>query len=102
MAAWNTEITTAARDLSVMRIHVLPRWGRTPLAKIDDLSLQAWVTELGRRRSRATVAEALRLTSAVLRSAVRSRLIPFNPAEEIRASRTRTRDTDERCHRGGW
>jgi hypothetical protein len=79
MAAWNTEITTAARDLSIMRTHVLPQWGRVPLGKIDDLGLQAWVTELGKRRSRATVAEALRLTSGVLRSAVRNRLIPFNP-----------------------
>ncbi len=96
MAVWNTEITTAARDRSVMRTHVLPRWGVVPLGKIDDLGLQAWVTELGKRRSRATVTEALRLASAVLRSAVRNRLIPFNPAEEIRAPRTRTRDTDER------
>jgi integrase len=96
MAAWNAEITTAARDLSIMRTHVLPQWGRVPLGKIDDLGLQAWVTELGKRRSRATVAEALRLTSGVLRSAVRNRLIPFNPADEIRAPRTRTRDTDER------
>jgi integrase len=95
-ATWNTEITTAARDRSILRTHVLPRWGAVPLARIDHISLQAWVTELGQRRSRATVVEALRLTSAVLRSAVRNRLIPFNPAEEVRAPRTRTRDTDER------
>ncbi|WP_214367447.1 tyrosine-type recombinase/integrase [Pseudonocardia sp. H11422] len=36
------------------------------------------------------------MASAVLRSAVRNRLIPFNPAEDVRAPRTRTRDTDER------
>jgi integrase len=96
MATWNTEITTAARDRSIMTTHVLPRWGDVQLERIDDLGLQAWVTELGRRRSRATVVEALRLTSAVLRSAVRNRLIPFNPADEVRAPRARTRDTDER------
>ena len=27
MATWNTEATTAARDRSIMRTHVLPRWG---------------------------------------------------------------------------
>lgn len=96
MATWNTEITTAARDTSIMRTHALPRWGSVQLVKIDHLALQAWVTELGRCRSRATVVEALRLTSAVLRSAVRNRLIPFNPADEIRAPRVRVRDTDER------
>jgi hypothetical protein len=96
MAAWNTEITTAARDLSIMRTHVLPQWGEVPLGKIDDIGLQARVTELGKRRSRATVAEALPLTSGVLRSAVRNRLIPFNPADEIRGPAYRTRDTEER------
>jgi hypothetical protein len=48
------------------------------------------------QRSRATVAEALRLTGAVLRSAVRNRLIPFNPADEVRVPRSRPRDSDER------
>ncbi|MDQ4119673.1 MAG: site-specific integrase [Actinomycetota bacterium] len=96
MATWNTEITTAARDRSIMGNHVLPRWGDTPLGRIDHLSLQAWVSDLGRRRSRATVVEALRLASAVLRSAVRNRLIPFNPADDVRVPRSRTRDTDER------
>jgi integrase len=79
-----------------MRTHVLPQWGAMQLGKIDHIELQAWVTELGRRRSRATVVEALRLTSGVLRSAVRNRLIPFNPADDVRAPRARTRDTDER------
>jgi integrase len=96
MATWNTEITTAARYRAIMRTHVLPRWGDVQLGKIDHIALQSWVTELGKRRSRATVVEALRLTSAVLRSAVRNRLIPFNPADEVRAPRTRRRDTDER------
>lgn len=96
MASWNTEITTAARDCSVMRTHVIPRWGDLPLNKVDELAIQTWVSELGRVRSRALVVEAFRLTSAVLRSAVRNRLIPFNPAEGIRVPRTRRLDTGER------
>jgi integrase len=96
MASWNTEITTAARDRSVMRTHVIPRWGDLPLNKVDELAIQTWVSELGRVRSRALVVEAFRLTSAVLRSAVRNRLIPFNPAEGIRVPRTRRLDTGER------
>lgn len=96
MATWNTEITTAARDHSVMRVHVLPQWGSWQLAKIDHMSVQSWVTELGRTRARATVAEAYRLTSAVLRSAVRNRLIAFNPATDVRIPKRRRQDTDER------
>lgn len=95
-ASWNTEQTTAARDRSVMRTHVLPQWADWQLAKIDHLSVQQWVTELGRTRSRATVAEAYRLTSAVLRSAVRNRLIAFNPATDVRIPKRRRQDTDER------
>src|SRR5690606_2285497 len=90
----NDELTTRARDESIMRNHVLPQWGDWPLAKIDHLSVQRWVTELGTRRSPATVAEAHRLTSGVLRSAVRNRLIAFNPCEDIRLPRRRQRDLD--------
>src|SRR5882757_9156727 len=90
--SWNTAITTAARDRSIMRNHVLPRWGGVQLGKIDDLGLQTWVSELGERRSEATVTRCYLLASAVLRSAVRNRLIPFNPAEEVLVPRIRQHD----------
>ncbi len=89
----NDELTTKARDASIMHTHVLPQWGTWPLSKIDHLSVQKWITELGTRRAPATVAEAHRLTSAVLRSAVRNRLIAFNPCEGIRLARRRRQDT---------
>jgi integrase len=92
----NTERTTAAKDCSIMETHVLPRWGDVPLGKIDHIGLQEWVTALGVRRKPATVGLALRLASAVLRSAVRNRLIAFNPAEDVRVPRIRRSDTDER------
>ena len=96
MESWNTEATTTARDRSVMRTHVLPRWGSWQLARIDHLAVQTWVSEVGERRSPHTVARCYMLTSAVLRSAVRNRLIPTNPAEGVRLPRIRRRDTDER------
>lgn len=92
MNSWNTEITTAARDRSIMRNHVLPRWGATQLGKIDDIAIQTWVTEVGERRSAATVTRCFLLLSAVLRSAVKNRLIPFNPAEDVRLPRIRQHD----------
>jgi integrase len=54
------------------------------------------VTELGIRRSPATVAEAYRLVVGVLRSAVRNRLLVANPAEGIRLPKRRKQDTDDR------
>jgi integrase len=96
MATWNTEATTAAKDRSIMKTHVLPRWGDVPLSSIDHLGLQEWITALSARRKPATVGLVLRLASAVLRSAVRNRLIAFNPAEDVRVPRIRRSDTDER------
>lgn len=96
MASRNDEITTAARDASIMKNHVLPKWGALPLAKIDHIAVQTWVSDLSRRYSRATVAECFRLTSAVMKSAVRNRLIPFNPCEDVRLPKRRKQAGDER------
>ena len=95
MDSWNNEATTHARDASIMRTHVIAQWGTWPLSKIDHLSVQTWITDLSRRLSPATVAECRRLTSAVLRSAVRNRLIAFNPCEDVKVQKRRRRDTDE-------
>lgn len=71
------------------------QWATWQLAKIDHPSVQTWISELGRRLSPATVAECRRLTSAVLRSTVRNRLIAFSPSEDVRIPRRRRRDTDD-------
>jgi integrase len=89
----NDEITTRARDASVMRTHVLPQWGTWPLGKIDHTTVQQWVTNLSAQRSPALVAEAHRLLSAVLRAAVRDRLIAFDPCDGVKVPRRRKRDT---------
>lgn len=47
LAARNDEKATVARDASIMRNHVLPRWGAVPLSKIEHLAVQEWVTSLG-------------------------------------------------------
>jgi integrase len=95
LANRNNERATIARDESIMRNHVLPRWGTVPLARIDHSAVQAWVTGLGDRLAPATVAECYRLASGVLRSAVRDRLIGFNPCEGVKLLRRRRKDTDD-------
>lgn len=89
----NDEITTRARDASVMRTHVIPAWGTWTLGRIDHTHVQEWITDLSRRRSPATVAEAHRILSAVLRNAVRDRLIAYDPCDGIKVPRRRKLDT---------
>lgn len=86
------ERTTADRDRSVMRNHVLAQWQDVPLAKIDHSAVQAWVTDLGMRLAPASVAQVHRLMSGVMRSAMRDRLIGHNPCEGVRLPRNRKRD----------
>lgn len=91
----NNELSTTARDASIMKNHVLTRWGDLQLAKIDHLAVQSWVSELGRKYAPATVAECYRLTTAVMKSAMRDRLIPYNPCDGVRLQSRRRRDTDD-------
>jgi len=95
MDARTTELATKARDASVMRTHVMPRWRDVPLYRIDHLSVQSWVSDLSCRRSPATVAECFRLLSGVLRTAVRDRRIGANPCEGVKVPPRRRKDTDE-------
>lgn len=96
MKSWTSERTTRARDESIMRTHVLPKWEKWPLGRIDHLSVQTWVSELARKRSRATVAECKRMLSGVMRSAVANKLIGADPTAGVRIPKRRVRDTDER------
>lgn len=95
LASRNHEATTTARDTSVMRTHVLPRWQDFPLKSIDHTAVQAWITDLGTRLSPASVAECHRLMQGVMRSALRDRLLAFNPCEGVRLPRRRRKDTDD-------
>lgn len=54
------------------------------------------VTGLGTLRAPATVAEAHRLTAAVLKSAIQNKLITSNPCEGVRLPRRRKQDNDDR------
>ena len=95
LAGRNDERATAARDSSIMRNHVIPRWGTVPLSKIEHSAVQAWISELGQRLSPASVRECYRLTTGVMRSAVRDRLLGFNPCDGVRLPPRRRLDTDE-------
>ena len=78
------EARTAERTLSVLRTHVLPQWSDWPIAKIDHMAVQEWVSGLVRRRARGTVVRCHSTLSMILKTAVRARLIAVNPAEGVR------------------
>jgi integrase len=90
MTGRNLEATTTERTASVMRHHVLPRWGAWPLIKIDHMAVQTWVGELGRQLAPRTVAKCLGILSMILAAAVRTRLIPFNPCDGVELPRPPT------------
>ncbi|MEU7588896.1 site-specific integrase [Micromonospora sp. NPDC049230] len=66
-----------------------------PLSRIDFLSVQSWVSDLGTRRSPATVAECFRLLSSIMRAACRDRLIGANPCDGVKVPARRKKDADE-------
>jgi integrase len=93
LAGRNVEVATAARDESLLRVHVLPRWGDWPLSRVDFMAVQEWVAELGRRLAPATVRECYRLLALVMRSAVQARLIAQSPCDGVRLPPRRRLDT---------
>jgi integrase len=90
----NVELTTRARDLSLLKNHVVAHWGNAPLSAIDHSSTQKWITALSRQLSPSTVGECNRLFSAVLKNAVRDRLIAVNPAKDVRLPKKRQQAGD--------
>lgn len=86
------EARTAERTVSMLRTHILPKWGEWPLGKVDFMSVQEWVTGLSRQLAPTTVGKCYQLLSMILRTAVQARLIATNPAEGVKVPRDRSRD----------
>jgi integrase len=86
---------------SLLRVHILPRFGDTPLRAIDYLDVEAFIADLADSGlSPSRTRQAHQLLSMILKSAVRSRRIGINPAEGISLPRTNKRpmrfiDSDE-------
>lgn len=81
LAGRNVEARTSERTLSLLRTHVIPKWGDWPISRIKHIDVQEWVTELGKTLAPATVAKCHGLLSRTLRTAVRSRMVAVNAAD---------------------
>lgn len=91
---------------SVWRQHVQPRWGRTPIAKIETTAVEDWITDLTAARydnpddptevtrkaySATTVIRAHGILSSVLDRAVRDRQLVANKARLVENLPTKRR-----------
>jgi len=66
---------------SLLRTHLLPRFGPVPLSSIEPHAIEVWVTDLHRRGlSAGRTRQAHQLLSMILKAAVRVRRLSSNPA----------------------
>jgi integrase len=79
--------STHERYAGILRAHVVPRWGTTKLADVTHGAVQAWVSELARSSSPATVRKVHRVLSLVLASAVKDGRLVRNPADKVNLPR---------------
>ena len=69
---------------SAWRVHVLPRWGSVSVSNIDELSVEAWIAQMGREGcGRTTIVRALGVLSGVLADAVKAKRLSHNPAKGV-------------------
>ncbi|WP_033329446.1 tyrosine-type recombinase/integrase [Streptomyces yerevanensis] len=81
---------TAAGYRSLLKNHLLPVWGPTPLSEITPTGINTWLKQLKDRYQASTVSAIGKLLSLILSAAVFERLIPTNPVR-IPRQRGRTR-----------
>jgi integrase len=85
--------STAARDESYARNHILPRLGHLPLTRIDRALLRSWVADLqAKGLAPATIVKIAQLAHAALDAAVDERLIARNPASGLKLPRVESKE----------
>jgi integrase len=79
--------TTRSRYKGILRKHIHPRWDRVRLANVSHGDVQAWVTELAKAHSPATVQKIHRVLSLVLDMAVKDGRLARNVANGVNLPR---------------
>lgn len=69
---------------SAWRVHVEPVWGAVPVADIDVLSVENWITRMTRKGAGATIViRSVGVLSGILGDAVKAKRIVANPAKGV-------------------
>lgn len=61
--------------------HILPHWGKWPIASITRSELQSWIASIG--KSRSTASRCATIMSSILKDAVEDQLIHSNRAANL-------------------
>jgi integrase len=78
---------------SAWRVHVQPRWGRTPVSKVEHSAVKEWIAALSNSgKSATTVKRAFGVLSSILDDAVRARRILHNPCNDVRTPKKVSRE----------
>jgi integrase len=78
----NLKPTTRARYEAALHVHVLPRWGTTPLDRVEHSEVQDWIAAMVTAgQSGASVRKTYGVLSGILDRAVRDKRMPANPAK---------------------
>src|SRR5262249_55282844 len=80
---------------SHLRIHILPRFGDTPLNKITRQAVKIFVKHLKQNLADSSVASIMALFGLLMREAVIDRRIPYTPCHGVRVI---TQRSAERPH----
>ena len=97
LQALDVAIRTEDFYRSLLRRHILPRWGDHSLVDISGIKAAAWAKDLRTAGySAVTVASVMKLLSLLLADAAEERLIPTNPIRARRRGRRRSEPRPER------
>ena len=97
LQALDVAIRTEDFYRSLLRRHILPRWGEHGLVDISGIKAAAWAKDLrGPGYSAVTVAAVMKLLSLLLADAAEERLIPANPIRVRHRGRRRSERRPER------
>jgi integrase len=86
MGAHKVAPTTAARYESHLRLHILPKFGATPIAHITRIEVKAWANKLTDRMATSSAHSILTLLSTVMAEAAENQCVPTNPCHGLRLS----------------
>lgn len=85
--------TTRAGYESALRVHVLPRFGRTQLQRLRTIDIREWVADLeAAGLSPSTIRKAHQVLGAALKAAVADDYLPKNPALGVKLPRVQMRE----------
>ncbi|WP_327672709.1 MULTISPECIES: tyrosine-type recombinase/integrase [unclassified Streptomyces] len=90
---------TTSHYRSLLRNHILPRWGAMPMHLIAPSDVTFWLKALNERYARATVTSIGKLLALVLAAAVTERHLAANP---VHLPRRRGRERDHQQEDQMW